>query len=115
MAKKISDDLINNGKVERGWLGVGIQSVTPELAGSFNSPYMKGSVIVNNVNDKTPALSAGIKQGDIITQFDGQPVTGTKNFQQLVINSHIGKTVPIKIFRDGAEKTIPVKIGQLED
>lgn len=115
MAKKIADDLINYGKVERGWLGVGIQSVTPELADSFNTPFQKGSVIVNNVNDKTPALAAGIKQGDIITQFDGQPISGTKNFQQLVVNSHIGTAVPLKIYRDGAEKTISVKIGKLEE
>ena len=115
MAKKIADDLINNGKVERGWLGVGIQPVTPELATSFNTSYMKGSVIVNVVNNKAPALAAGIKQGDIITQFDGQPLSGTKNFQQLVINTRIGKTVPLKVIRDGNEKTLSVKIGKLED
>lgn len=113
MARKIGNDLINHGKVERGWIGIGIQPVTPELAASFNAPFQRGSVIVNKVNGKTPAVSAGIKQGDIILQYDDQPVLGTKNFQQLVINTQIGKVVPLKVLRDGRETIIEVKIGKL--
>lgn len=114
MARKIANDLINNGKVERGWIGIGIQPLTEDLAVSFNAPHLKEGVVVNLVNHNTPAVSAGIKQGDIIVQYNGQAVVGTKSFQQLVINTRVGTVIPLKIVRDGSEKTLEVKIGRLE-
>jgi len=112
MALRIGEQLIENGSVERGWLGVGIQTVTPQLAASFNMVNGQGGVLVNNVEGETPAQNAGIQRGDIIIQYDGQQVPGSKKFQSLVANTEIGRTVPIKILRDGAEKTLHARIGK---
>ncbi len=112
MALKIGRELIDHGSVERGWLGVGIQTVTPELAASFNAMSGHGGVLVNSVEVETPADAAGIERGDIIIQYDGQQVPGSKQFQSLVANTEVGRTVPIIILRNGSEKTLHAKIGK---
>jgi S1-C subfamily serine protease len=112
MALRISEQLIEKGTVDRGWLGIGIQTVTPELAASFNAVNWKGGVLVNSVEGHTPADSAGLRRGDIIIQYDGQRVPGSKKFQSLVANTEVGRTVPIKVLRDGAEKILHAKIGK---
>ena len=111
MATRIADDLIDKGTVERGWLGVGIQTLTPELAGSFNVSQVDG-VLVNDVDDGAPAQRAGLMQGDIIIAFDGQTVADSKNMQRMVAETRIGKSVPLRIIRDGTYKTIYAEIGK---
>jgi len=86
MATQIADSLIDEGTVERGWLGVGIQSLTPELAVSFAVSREEG-VLVNNVDAGTPADKAGLLQGDIIISYDGQIVLDSKSLQKLVAES----------------------------
>lgn len=113
MAMKVAAQLINAGQVERGWLGIGIQSLTPELALSFDLKHPVGGVLVNSVDKKTPAENGGIVRGDIIVQFDGKVVPSSNKFQQMVAETHIGKTVSIRVIRDGAEKNLKVKIGKL--
>ena len=111
-ALKIANQLVKNGTIKRGWLGVGIQNLTPELANTlkFDNAY---GVLVNNVDNNTPAQRGGIKRGDIIFQFDGQPVSDSKFFQQLVANTEIGKVAIVKIFRDGIEKILKITVGKL--
>ena len=111
MATRIADDLIDKGTVERGWLGVGIQSLTPELAVSFKVSRDEG-VLVNNVDDGAPAHRAGLMQGDIIIAFDGQTVADSKSMQKLVAETRIGKSVPLRIIREGTYKTVYVEIGK---
>ncbi len=111
MATRIADDLIDKGTVERGWLGVGIQTLTPELAVSFNVSQVDG-VLVNDVDDGAPAQRAGLMQGDIIIAFDGQTVADSKNMQRMVAETRIGKSVPLRIIRDGSYKTIYAEIGK---
>lgn len=112
-ALQISEQLIKYGDVDRGWLGVGIQSMTQELADSFNlSKNIKG-VLVNNVQKKTPAERGGLLRGDIIVQFDGDRVPNSKKFQNMVAETTIGKRVKIQVMRDGAQKSLWVKIGKL--
>jgi Do/DeqQ family serine protease len=111
MATRIADDLIDKGTVERGWLGVGIQTLTPELAVSFNISEDDG-VLINNVDDGAPAHRAGLMQGDIIIAFDGQTVADSKRLQKLVAETRIGKSVPLRIIRDGTYKTVYVEIGK---
>lgn len=113
MAKLISDDLIKNGEVERGWLGIGIQSLTPELAKTFKTNFQKG-VLVNKVIPETPAFKGGVKPGDIIVQFDGNLVTSPKELQKMAAFSKIGKTVEIKVLRNGEFKAIKVKIEKMK-
>ena len=111
MAAKIVDSLIEKGVVERGWLGVGIQSLTPELASSFAVSRDKG-VLVNSVDVDTPAHKAGLLQGDIIVSYDGQMVLDSKSLRKLVAESRIGKSVRLKIIREGIEKTVFVEVGK---
>ncbi len=111
-ALKIANQLVQNGTVLRGWLGVGIQDLTPELANSLEFKNTKG-VLVNSVDLKTPAQEGGIKRGDIIFQFDGKPVSGSKYLQKLVANTEIGRVVLVKVFREGKEKILEITIGKL--
>jgi len=111
MATQIADSLINEGTVERGWLGAGIQSLTPELAVSFAVSREEG-VLVNDVGDGTPAHKAGLLQGDIIITYDGQTVLDSKSLQKLVAESRVGKSVRLKIIREGIVKTVFVEVGK---
>lgn len=111
MALKIADSLIDKGTVERGWLGVGIQTLTPELAESFKVSQKKG-VLVNSVDDGAPAEKGGIVQGDIIISYDGNWVPNSKSLQKLVAETRIGKSVPLKIIREGVQKTVFVEVGK---
>jgi serine protease Do len=70
-------------------------------------------VLVNSVDPKTPAENGGIVRGDIIVQFDGKKVPSSNMFQQMVADTAIGKTVSIKVIRDGGETFLKVKIGRL--
>ena len=110
MATRIADSLIENGTVERGWLGVGIQSLTPELAESFKVSPDDG-VLVNSVDDGAPAGKA-LLQGDIIISYDGKTIPDSKSLQKLVAETRIGKSVPLTIIRDGIQKTVYVEVGK---
>ena len=96
----------------RGWLGVEIQNLTPELAKSLKFKNTDG-VLVNTVKLEESKLEGGIKRGDIIIQFDGKPVSSTKYFQKMVTNAEIGSIVSLKVFRDGKEKLLKIKVGKL--
>ncbi len=113
MAKLISEDLIKNGKVERGWLGASIQPLTPELAKTFKAAFQKG-VLVNEVMLKAPAHKGGLKQGDIIVVFDGNDVTSPKVLQKMVAFAKIGKTVEVKVLRNGEMKTIKIIVEKIK-
>jgi len=112
MAVSVADQLIENGEVERGWLGVGIQGLTPELADSFNIPPNQRGVVINNVQTGTPADKGGLRRGDIIVGFDGRRVPNIKTLQQMVADTQVGKEVPIHILRDGQKQTIQVIVGK---
>jgi serine protease Do len=105
----IANQLVKSGSVARGWLGVGIQELTPELSSALGFEYTDG-VLVNSVDLKTPAHEGGIKQGDIIFQYDGKTISDLKNLQKMVAETKIGRWVEIRIFR---EKSLKIKIGKL--
>jgi serine protease Do len=111
-ALKIANQLVESGSVARGWLGVGIQNLTPELAQTLEFEKVDG-VLVNSVDSKTPAHEGGIRRGDIILQFDGNPVPGSKHLQKMVADTKIGRDVQVKIFREGEEKALKITIGKL--
>lgn len=113
MAMRVARQLINSGEVTRGWLGIGIQTLTPGLASSFNLKHPVDGVLVNSVDPKTPAEIGGIERGDIIVQFDGKEISSSNIFQQMVADTAIGKIVSIKVLRDGGETFLKVKIGRL--
>jgi serine protease Do len=114
MAKELLPQLKEKGRVIRGWLGVGIQRVTSELAKSFGLEEAKGALI-SQVFKGTPADRAGIKQGDIILEFDGKEITEFGDLSRTVASAPPGKTVEIKVFRDGKVLTLETTIDEMEE
>ena len=112
MAKEIAPQLQKRGHVTRGLLGVAIQDVTPELAKSLGLKESKGALVSQVVPDG-PADKAGFEQGDVIVNFDGQPVGDSKDLPRIVASTPVGKTVTVKLFRDGKEVERQAKIGEM--
>ncbi|MDI6828126.1 MAG: trypsin-like peptidase domain-containing protein, partial [Armatimonadota bacterium] len=108
-AKEILDDLIAKGRVVRGWLGIGIQQLTPVLAEYYNA---KTGVLVAYVDEKGPASFAGVKSEDVIISYGGVPVTSVADLQRLVAHTEPGSRVSIGIIRDGKEVNISVRVRE---
>ncbi len=109
MAKKIYNDIVTKGKVIRGWLGVGIQELTPELAKHFK---VKEGVLISQVFKGSPAEKGGIKRGDVIVEFDGKKVINYRELQNIVAQTPVNKKVKVKIIREGKEKYLEVITGE---
>jgi serine protease Do len=114
MAKSIVAQLKEKGKVTRGWLGVAIQSVTPELAKSFGLKEPSGALVAEVTKDG-PAEKSGIERGDIITAFNGTAVKDSHELPALVARTPVGEKAEVTVLRGGKEKTITVKLGELTD
>ncbi|MBI4636536.1 MAG: Do family serine endopeptidase, partial [Candidatus Rokubacteria bacterium] len=114
MARKIYTELITRGKVTRGWLGVSIQQLTPELAKSFGARDPRG-VLISDVVPESPAARAGLQPGDILLEFDGQKVDGPADLQRAVGLAAPGREARLKVWRDRGEKVVEVKIGETPD
>jgi serine protease Do len=112
IARNVEMQLASTGKVTRGWLGVQIQSVNSDLASSFGLDRPTGALI-GDVNSKGPAARAGAKTGDIILEFNNQVIHDNSDLPPLVASTPIGKTVPVKVLRDGKPMTLNVKIETL--
>ncbi len=112
MARQVFESLISNGKVVRGWLGVGIQNLSEELSKSFKYPTAEGA-LVGHVESKGPADKAGIKQGDIITSLNNEPMRNINQLRNYVAALKPGKSIPVEIFRDGKKSTVDVTIQEL--
>ncbi len=112
MAKAVMQDLIEKGKVVRGWLGVTIQMLTPDLAKKFSLKNEKG-VLVSDVIENSPAKQAGIKRGDVIIAFNDKKVDDVTHLKTLVANTQPDKEVDVEIIRDGNRKTLKVTISIL--
>lgn len=111
IAKNITDSLIKTGKVVRGWLGVGIQEITPDLAKAFKTKEQKGA-LVSDVNEQGPALKAGVQRGDVIVEFDGKEVQTVSELRNRVAQTLVGSNVKLKVIRDGQEKMLTLHIGE---
>lgn len=112
MARKIADQLIDHGKVVRGYLGVLPQEVTPDLAEGFGLKNVKG-VLIARVEDGTPAGKAGLLEGDIIIEFNGQDIPTVAKFRQIVADSKVGDKVKMDVIREKKQKTLSVVIGEM--
>jgi serine protease Do len=110
MAKEIITQLKTTGKVTRGWFGVAVQAVTPELAKSFGLKESTG-VLISQVMKGSPAEKAGLKTGDIITEFDGKPIREMHELPRIAANLPVGKKAIVKIIRNGKaeEKTVIIE------
>lgn len=114
MARRIYTELQTKGRVTRGWLGVSIQPLTPELARSFGAKDNKG-VLVSDVMVDSPAAKAGLKPGDILLEFEGKKLDTPADLQRAVGFAAPGRDTRLKVWRDQAEKTVDVKIGEAPD
>jgi serine protease Do len=114
MAKEILPQLREKGRVIRGWLGVVIQKVTPDLAQSFGLPEGRGALVAQ-VQDGSPAAKAGIKKGDIIVKFNGKDIKDMDELPRIVAGTPIGKKANIVIFREGREITLTANLGEMPE
>jgi serine protease Do len=110
MAKSIIDDLRTGGRVARGWLGVQVQTVTPAIAESLQLDKPKGALVAD-VSEASPALSGGIRRGDVILGVDGKPVTAMRDLPRLIAAIKAGDVAQIEILRAGKAITMAVRIG----
>jgi len=111
LAKELLPQL-KAGKIIRGWLGVMIQDVTPDLAKSFGLKETKG-VLISDVNEGSPAAKAGLKRGDVVKGFDGHEVENAHTLSRLVAATQPNSKAKVDIIRGGKEKTIEVTIGTM--
>jgi serine protease Do len=114
LAKSIIPQLEEKGKVVRGMLGVQVQVVTPELAKSFGLAEPKGALVAE-VNPGSPAEKAGIHRGDIIIEFNGQPIKEMNELPRLVAATAPGTKATVKVLREGKEKSLSVTVTELKE
>jgi serine protease Do len=107
----VVDQLKAHGRVERGWLGVQIQAVTPEIADSIGLDSAKGALIAE-AQAESPAAKAGLKSGDVITRVGGAQVRDARDLARKVAEVGPNKAIDLTIIRDGKEQTITLKLGQ---
>ena len=105
MALRVSKQLIASGKVERGWLGLTIQNLTPELASSFGVSDTKGALVAN-VLPGGPAGKAGIRQGDVILAYQGKAGDNPDDFRNEVATAPIGETITLSMLRNGKSQDV---------
>jgi serine protease Do len=112
LVRYVMDRLVTDGKVTRGYLGVMIQAVTPELAREFKLPDNAGA-LVGEVTSDSPAEKAGLKEGDVVTEFNGKKVTDSRHLRLMVSQTAPGTKTPVHIIRDGKQQTLEVKLAEL--
>ncbi|KPK56052.1 MAG: hypothetical protein AMS22_02505 [Thiotrichales bacterium SG8_50] len=111
LARDVMSQIVEHGRVVRGWLGVEIQDLTPELAESFRLPSAAGAIVAGVLQDG-PADRAGLHRGDVIVSIDQQPVSNVREALELITRAAPGSTITIVGIRSGAEFTLKATIGQ---
>ncbi len=114
LIKELLPQLEAKGKVTRGWVGVAIQEVTPDLANVFGLQKPQGALVAKVLTDG-PAARGGIKVGDIITEYDGQQVKEANDFPLMVARTQVNKRVEMKVLREGKGLPFSVTVGEMPD
>lgn len=114
MVKRVSDSIVENGQVERGWLGAAIQDVNEDLAASFEYDESEG-VLVGDVMPESPAAEAGLQGGDIILKFNRKRMESASELRHAVAGTSPGTSVSMRVFRDGEWINLDVTVGRLDD
>lgn len=111
MAKAVLRDLIDKGKVTRGWLGVAIQDMNTSLAEQFGVAVTEG-VLISDVQDDSPAKEAGFERGDILIEYDNKAMADVNQLRNIVAQTEVGIEIKVKVLRKGNETVLTVKIGE---
>jgi S1-C subfamily serine protease len=111
MARNVLDQLIQNGKVRRGQLGVGIEPLTPEKAAKLGTKDSSG-VVIGSVAQQSPAARAGLRPGDVIVAFQGEPVRDGNTLRNRIASTLPGTQVKLTIVRDGQERELDATLGE---
>jgi len=112
LATKIYAQLIKNGKVTRGYLGVSLQPISPSIAKSVGYNGTDGALVADLPRNYSPAGNAGLRSGDVIVEFDGKRVTSPKQLTEMVADTPVGKATELKYVRDGRAETATIKLGE---
>jgi serine protease Do len=112
LAKQVSDQLINSGRIVRPWLGIIIESLTEQNRGDLFKGVDKG-VLVRTIQADTPAAKSDLRPADVITEVDGVPVASAKELQREILKKKVGDQVSLGIWRSGKKVTVPVKTEEL--
>ena len=112
LAVQIKDELMKNGKVSRGRLGILMQQLTPELAKSFNLKDAKGALIAQIEKDG-PADKAGLRDGDIVVEYNGKPIADIRELSQTVASTKPGAKVKVKAMREGKPVSLVIVVGEM--
>jgi serine protease Do len=110
LARNVMEQLVKNGKVVRGYMGVTLQEIDADLATHFDLPTRSGALVAEVVPD-SPAEKAGLQQGDVITQFEGKPVKDSRHLKLAVANYAPGQKVSAEILRDGKKKNVDIEVA----
>ncbi len=111
MARHVMDQIIKQGKVVRGWLGVAVQPVTPAIASGFGLKQASGALI-SEVTKDSPAQKAGLQRGDVVLELNGKPVTDSRDLSLKISEMSPGSTANLKVFRNGSQRDVAVKLGE---
>jgi serine protease Do len=114
MARRVMDQILKHGKVTRGYLGVVIQEVSPDLAKAFKAPEGKGA-LVGDVSADGPGAKAGLQKGDVIEEIDGQTVTGVNDLRLRIASTAPDTTVHLRVLRNGQARDVAVTLGELPE
>ena len=112
LATKVYAQLIKNGKVTRGYLGVFLQTVSPAIARTVGYTGKDGALVGDLSKGDSPAAAAGLRSGDVIIEFDGKPVTSPKQLTEMVADTPVGRTANVKYVREGRVETAAIKLGE---
>lgn len=112
MARPVMEQILKQGKVIRGYLGIRLQSMSPELAKSFGSQTTQGALVADVVPD-SPAARAGLRRGDIILAVDGEPVLDSRRLTLRISQAAPGTSVNLRLLRDGQEQALRMTLGEL--
>jgi S1-C subfamily serine protease len=114
MVKRITGQLMDRGKVTRGWIGVAMEPLTSELAQSLGLREARGAVVAR-VYPNGPAAAAGLEKNDVVVSFEGTPVEDYRQLQRLSADAEVGKTVKLEIVRNRERRTIQLKVAEAPD
>jgi Do/DeqQ family serine protease len=114
MVKRITGQLMDRGRVTRGWIGIAMEPLTTELAQAFGLSEARGAVVARVYPDG-PAAAAGLEKNDVVVTFEGMPVEDYRQLQRLSAETEVGKTVKLEIVRNRTRKTIQLRVAEAPD